>query len=263
MQEYHDYLPANTEIVVDYKKPPEERVKFDYAPSTLKLGYKKVLKKSAKATALLWWDSTLIISILTIFIVLFCFQTIGSLLARTILLAEAGISIIPVPISHSVFTLSNFINEMIPLLAIIAILLGIFAPGYLLYYWLIKDNGKNAAKWIPKINYISVRNLGLLKKARVYPSDMQEYGNKIMFKFSNVYLDYKTYGQFGEYLNKVEILGIPPSQFKKHSQLWNWKYRRLRKGEKITRRERSQYSFRCVFYFTQKPNTGYMDLVYH
>lgn len=138
----------------------------------------------------------------------------------------------------------------------------IISPGIIMYWWLTKDNGKNAIDWVPKINFISTKNKGELTKARVFPSDMHTFKDKVIIpEFHNVYLDYKTYGDFKKYLNKVEILGIPRG-FRVHGQFWNWKHKN-KKGELAKKRERNKYNFRCVFYFSKQPKRGHMDLVYH
>ena len=104
-------------------------------------------------------------------------------------------------------------------------------------------------KWLPK----AVAEGVLIKKEKkeyykFKPSDVLE---KVIIipKFSNIELDYKTQGDFSKYLERVKIR--------------EYRKREINiKTNKIGKLEVDPWTWYAVFYFSQKPEDGYLEVIY-
>ena len=108
--------------------------------------------------------------------------------------------------------------------------------------WLLKQ------KWYVK-SFPERQAKGKIKKYYKFkPKDVLE--NVIIIpKFNNVVLDYKTKGDFSKYLEKIKI------------REYRWRKINTKKN-KISKEEVDNYKWYAIFYFKQKPKTGYLEVIY-
>lgn len=252
---YKEYIPANARVVVDYTAPPKDRVKFSYPR---KYTQKQALRKAGWMTCI----NVLMITLLA-----------GSVLV----MLYGGIMVVITPsvaqqVSSSFFSMPSFswstfwtslttgyyiaspasstyiqppiygIEDIIAAICILCIGAGSFVRY-------LETHPEYASNYIPKANYIVAKTLMSIRKIEVLPENMVD-NIFVIPVFSNVYLDYKSTGEFSDYLDKVEVLEIPR----------NYMYR----NKKGLRKPRiNEYDFRCVFYFKKKPKTGSLKIDYH
>jgi hypothetical protein len=104
------------------------------------------------------------------------------------------------------------------------------------------------SKWFPKLGYWSAKIITGTKEKIFTKEDISE--NKVIIpSFSNVFLDYKTSGDFNKFLQKIEILEMP----------FDYKTRRFWLPF-LSKKEKNDYKFRAVFYFSQKPMEGSLNV---
>jgi hypothetical protein len=129
----------------------------------------------------------------------------------------------------------------------------LFAP--VLIYLLNKKitkillNSKRYCNWFPKAQANGVLFKKKDKKYRKFnPNDVLE--NVIIIpRFSNVELDYKTKGDFSKYLTKIKIR--------------EYKNQKINiKSNKKTKIKQDNYKWYAIFYFKQKPKTGYLEVIF-
>ncbi len=112
-------------------------------------------------------------------------------------------------------------------------------------FLLLKSN------WYVKNNPIFQANL--LPRRRYYKFQTKDVENNMVEipSFSNVELDYNTKGEFSKYLERIKI-----REHKHH------KYKMKKGKRKIGKLERNQFKFYARFYFKQKPEDGYLEVIY-
>jgi hypothetical protein len=110
-------------------------------------------------------------------------------------------------------------------------------------------NSKRYCHWFPKSQAKGILFKTNVKKYRKFNSKDVLDNIIIIPRFNNVELDYKTKGDFSKYLEKVKIREY-------QTQKINIK---TNKKSKI---EKDNYKWYAVFYFKQKPKTGYLEVFY-
>lgn len=133
--------------------------------------------------------------------------------------------------------------------------IGMFFGGIIGLFWLAILLSKLLTmflvknKWfinnVPKINAWSPS--GRLNYKRFTPEEIKDDLVAELPFFSNVILDYRASGEFGKYLERMEIT---------EHDFWYGKIKR----KKLTGRKRNISEWRAKFYFSKKPKTGYLDL---
>ena len=225
---YKDYLPANARVIVDYTR--KNKVGFSYP---LEWTYWKAVWKRGFQTVATFWSS-LHICFFIYLMPLFVIALVGGLIFLIIhpidLISEASV------IS------SNWI--VYPILGAIFWVIGIPA---LITFWLALDK-ERMAKWFPKLGYFA----GIMVEGTLvtqFTKDNISDNKAIIPSFNNVFLNYKAHKDFNKYLEKVEILEIP----------FHFKIRRFWLPF-LSKKEKNDYDFRAVFYFSQKPMEGSLDV---
>lgn len=233
---YKDYLPANARIVIDYKA--KERVKFSYPR---RWTYKKAVWKMGYITVFSFWANfhVILIFYLTLYLIL------PTLIIISIFFPFEQVSEIP---THTEILIFNFITVLKSLIFAGGFLLYIFGIPALATLYLSRDK-ERLSNWVPKIGYWtacwSLRN----KEMTFKPKDIID--NKVIIpNFSNIFLNYECSGDFNKYLEKVEILELP----------FKYKIRRFWMPFLIKKREKNDYEFRAVFYFSNKIKKGSMKV---
>jgi len=99
-------------------------------------------------------------------------------------------------------------------------------------------------KWIPE-HHAGGKN----KKKKYYKYKPNEVLENIIVipKFSNVELTYNTKGDFSKYLSKIKIREYRQKTYKKG---------------KVGKLEVDNFKWYAIFYFKQKPKTGYLEVFY-
>jgi hypothetical protein len=175
---YKEYLPENAEVIVDYTKPPKDRVAFNYVK---KRNYWQAIFHGGYASFANLWNR---------------------LFGKSFYLIMGmglGLLITDTPMTINSLPIGIFI----------------FLGAFLFYYWvpiiatfIAALNPELISRMIPKMNYTAVKLAGLLKTKKVQTSDITD--NKfIISRFSNIYLDWNVIGDFENQLEKVEVLAIP------------------------------------------------------
>lgn len=227
---YKDYLPANSRVIVDYTR--KEKVGFSYP---LEWTYWKAVWKRGYLTVLSFW---LAINIYWVF--LFTPLIVLGIIGYFVFLIFNPIT---KTIAEYTYTIS-FMTHGLPLILLMFYLLGIPA---LLTFWLSLDK-ERMSRWFPKLGYWSAKIIYGTKEKIFTKEDISE-DKVIIPSFSNVFLDYKTTGDFNKFLQKIEILEIP----------FDYKTRRFWLPF-LSKKEKNDYDFRAVFYFSQKPMEGSLDV---
>ena len=217
-KKYQSINPSNARVLIDYRNK-EHPVRFQYPAK--KSPFKIVLS----GYYFLWIYLHMIfclISIVIAFIVL--------LIIYFPLLIQGDFSSISSQIDWSglILTLAfAFHLFFIPLLAT-----------------LITINNKKLLSYMPQINMFSSLLLGYSFHKKITNLDSTTYKLPL---FSNVFLDYKTKGEFAKYLYKVEI--------KEH----DLKFRRRKWFFKI-KDMKNDYLWYAEFKFKKIPKTGYLEI---
>jgi hypothetical protein len=243
---YKEYLPENAQVLVDYTQPPKDRVKFLYVKERT---YNQALMHGGLNSFLNFWFVQLMLIAIPIGIFIFGIMIgfgIGYVIIHpSIILYSLNTLWQP---NYSTTTQATAYPGLI--LAIVQISSIMLIPfGVPILALLIASRDKELlARMVPKMNYNCAKWMGTLKKTTIKPEDI--YDNKFAIPyFHNVYLDYQASGDFSKYLEKVEVLAIPFS--------WEWLNPKKRKPPK------NEYDFRTLFVFSQRPENGQMDIIFH
>lgn len=249
---WHEYLPANARVVVDYNKPPQEKVKFTYPKEWT---WKGATEHIIFPTMFAWW---MIIGIFEIFVLVA--TTIGFYIGilitqpffRTVLYyamfppkvikPSAGHNLIPI-INHIPITVAGIASAMPMTIFCITFLLMPF-----ICTWYFYKHKEEVGKFFPKINYSMHQLLSLGHDRKIIEAKPEDIVDNIFVipRFSNVYLDYVVKGDFARYLQRIEVMEYP----------YNYTY------EKSQRKVINQYVWRTVFRFERKPETGSLKVIY-
>src|SRR3989338_11571627 len=228
---YKDYLPANARVIIDYKK--EQKVSFSYP---IEWSYWKDVWKRGYFTVLGFWVVLHAILFRYFFYYLLVpIIVIKSIFFPFIIERSAKLVIIDFGIVFVYFLLPMIITAFYFFaLPAIATLILAFNTDILSY-------------WLPKMGYWSAYLLDGRKEATFTEKDVS--GKKcIIPAFSNIFLKYKANGEFNEYLEKVEILEMP----------FNYKKRKF--FSLRPKNERNDFDFRAVFYFSETPRKGWLNV---
>ena len=232
---YKDYLPANARILVDYRA--KEKVKFSYP---IEWTYWKAVRKRAlpivmSFIALIFLHFAIYISIVVIpyFLIYLYLNPITYYVQ-----------------SHWVTYDFSYILSFVGFIAGIELLIILCIPSIITIYLAL--NKERLGKWIPLLGYWNTKLRGRIKEKIFTSEDIIE--NKVIIPiFSNIFLRYECTGDFDKFLDKIEILEIPFS-YKKFGMFLPF----LRK----IKREKNDLEFRAVFYFSQKPVNGNMEVLF-
>lgn len=227
---YKDYLPANARVIIDYTR--KDKVGFSYP---IEWSYWEAVWKRGYLTVLSFW-LTINIYWVFLFTPLFVLGIIGYLI---FLLFHPTTQTIAEHIDAI-----NFITHGLPIILQFFYLLGIPA---LFTFWLSLDK-ERMSKWFPKLGYWSAKIIRGTKEKIFTKGDVS--GNKLIIpSFSNIFLNYKALGDFDKFLQKIEILEIP----------FDYNIRRFWLPF-LSKKEKNDYDFRAVFYFSQTPIKGSLDV---
>jgi len=264
--QYHEQIPANARIVVDYTKPPKDRVAFSYP---VQYTLQRAITKAGIATIIGVYLVLAFYIILPILLIVSIGYPILALIQNPQLLNSVSSALttsfnsaLSPHASSNNFTynlLSLFVGTTTihtyiettqtapPIMYILMI--GTIVIGSSLFLIYLKRNPEFAQDWIPKANYYNAKLMHSIRTIKVYPEDITE---KIFVlpHFSNVYLDYDTEGSFSANLKKVEVLEYQT----------NWA--KVLKNGKEKRSKPNEYDWRCVFYFKENPKDGYITIKY-
>ena len=220
---YKDYIPANARVVVDYSA--KEKVKFTFP---IDWTYKKAVWKRAFPCIYSLWHTIHFLPIIYISFILIPFMLIKIIFFPSILMSEARIEYI------------DFLHVVLPMLLGVFYLMGIPA----IFTFILSLNKDRMSRWLPKIGYWSSK-LNFRTCEKIFNKD-DIHKNKCSIPiFSNVYLHYKGIGDFNKYLYKIEILEIPFS-YKKRNVFLPF----------LMKKERNDFEFSAVFYFSKRPIQG-------
>lgn len=231
---YKDYIPANSRVIIDYKK--DEKVRFSYP---LEYTYEQAVKKFVGPTTYSWWMA---INLLLFFYTMFAGMIIIFILFLFLQLKN------PVLVERIVF-MTNNTKTLVPDIWIPFFILYFFLPPYLIKKYLVHDK-ERLSRWFPVLGYQASKML-TGTKGMVFTTNDIINNRAIIPIFSNVFLEYNALEDFGKYLDKVEILEIPFFYIKNKS-LWPWN----KKNKKV----KNEYVFRAVFFFSQTPKTGSLEV---
>lgn len=121
------------------------------------------------------------------------------------------------------------------------ILMGII--NYLLTKWIVKQ------KWYqdfnPKFQAWSLSKVKMYMK--FLPKDV-EYNVCIIPKFKNVEMNYNAEGEFSKYLERVSVR--------------EQQYYKVKKGVVSKKLKKDIFTWSAIFYFKQKPKTGFLEVTY-
>ena len=227
---YKDYLPLNARVIVDYTK--EQKVAFSYP---IKWSYQKAVWKMAYPTVVSWWSSLHILPF--VYILPFIFVVgLPFILIRMIFF--------PYSTTSTTTRHFDFFHLGLPGSIGFFYLLGIPA---IITFILSRDKEK-LSKYIPKMGYFVAKTLSSTKEIIVEPNKIHE-DKFIIPAFKNIFLNYKCTKDFNKYLKKIEVLEIP----------FNFKIRRFFLPF-LKKKERNSFVFRAVFYFSQQPQEGNMEI---
>lgn len=222
---YHDYLPENAEVVVDYLLPPNERVEFNYpvkrtfAQSFWHGLYSSYFRTWFVANAYLIW--TIMIG------------AIGFIVGYDL------IYIIKQPLDTTIN------SDPTSLIYTGIILFYIFGVPLLASLFSLRN--KLYLTMVPKMNYTCSKITGYLKKKTVNQNEIKD-NRYIIPLFRNIYLDWKATEDFGKYLTSVKVIAIPND------------FEYLTRKNKIPNKNESD--FQAVFTFSQKPQNGNMNIIF-
>ena len=230
---YKDYKPANARVLVDYTKPPQDRVKFGYPE---RMSYKKALWRFGYSSFVRLVSTVLVLLAiyLTEFIVVFTITNNLIKFMENPSSISAAHSTTPPPIG--------------PLL-VIGLGVFIFYGIPILLTWYYGRDKEKLSSMLPKMNYQTSLIWQLFRKRymRIAPKDIQ--GNKfILPHYSNVFLDYNAVGQMSAKLKKVQVLEYPYNYYIK------------KPNGKLSKKKVNHFDFMAIFEFKSKPKNGYIDV---
>ncbi len=210
MKQYSDSLPLNARVEIDYET---DSVKFDYPnePESKLEIFKRVVFPSLLITWILFLSIIFLIS---------------TFILSGITAVNQGINYVsPTAQEYFIYFLITIVCLVPPFIASIFV---VFRYNWFKVYY-------------PKFNAKVLKMLHLLGEYYVHETSL----DKTVFEipsFANVVLDYKTDGEFSDYLQKVVVEEHP------------FKYK-IKRGNKITERK-TDTEWRALFYFSQPPKTG-------
>ena len=261
---YKDYKPANARVLVDYTKPPRDRVKFSYpenmtySQALWRFGYLSFQNATATAFILLFCyflEFTLVFTI-TKFLVELAINPsfVLMLLSQSAYAAPAPVPNIFMLLSQSAYAapapvpniLEGGMALLLAIITAISILFGI--PAILTWYY-GKDKEKLAGL-LPKMNYqiALIQRRFKTKYLKIKPSKLT--GKKfILPHFSNVFLNYKTTGDMADKLKKVRVVEYPYDYYIKNH-----------KGKLSKQKVKNNFDFLAIFEFASAPENGYLEI---
>lgn len=241
---YKDYLPANARVIVDYKA--HEKVRFSYPISW---SYKKAVWRRAYLTITSFWYALHITMFNNLFIPFLIFISLRLIFFPFELVTRAS------NVSYNFMFFFKYII-LFYLLPLVFYMLGISAIAT--YY--LSRNKERLSYWVPKIGYWTQCLMGSVKE-KIFKVEDIDNNKLILHNFGNVYLDYKCSGDFSKYLTKVEVMEIPFNYLK---EKWFFSYLSILKLfiKNRNKKEKNDFEFRAVFYFSQKPEKGDMKLLF-
>lgn len=229
--EYKDYTPANARVIVDYTKG--QKVSFSYP---IKWTYWKAVFKRAYPTIMAFW-----LSIHTFWV--------GYILPYLIIVFVVVLAyLVIIEYTIEIYSETLIYNLAYFAPALVAVFY-VFIIPMLITLYLARDK-ELLAKWMPKLGYWTYKLCGRIKETTFSTKDVID--NRVSIPiFNNVYLNYKCEGDFNK-LEKVEILEIPFNY--RERGFWNpFK-------EKVYRND---YLYRVVFYFSETPKNGKMEVEFN
>ena len=243
---YKDYKPANARVLVDYTKPPRDRVKFSYpenmtySQALWRFGYLSFQNATATAFILLFCyflEFTLVFTI-TKFLVELAINP-----SFVLMLLSQSAYAAPAPVPN---ILEGGMALLLAIITAISILFGI--PAILTWYY-GKDKEKLAGL-LPKMNYqiALIQRRFKTKYLKIKPSKLT--GKKfILPHFSNVFLNYKTTGDMADKLKKVRVVEYPYDYYIKNH-----------KGKLSKQKVKNNFDFLAIFEFASAPENGYLEI---
>ena len=298
---YKEYLPENSEIIVDYTKPPKERVGFNYPilrtynQSILHGAYTTLLKKWLNLNFWRFIPALLIfLSLFTIGLwVTFFIEHPSSLsnISNVIsdqkpnqtLWSQVNGCSTPDPKcyfittyqnkSSMILTYSNYNTSSIEYTINSRFIYSLPLAGLIIYWmfgiplvsaFILSRNKEKLAELVPRWNFNDSKNKKSLKYEWIEPDKIFE--NKYIIPyFNNIYLDWKATSDFSKYLQKVEILAIPlPSHPYVDPKKEAIRQKNIERQKKrySDGKPKTEYEFRAVFYFSQKPQNGHLKVIF-
>jgi len=216
-----DNVPLNAGVTIDYSKPEGERVTFSY-PNKENSRYKWAVKFIYPVMLKIWFFS--LAGIIAIGGIIFSLVKIGidSAAAGSLIVDWASIW------------------ESIKLIGILLGVMMIPPIPISLYF------AKNYEKFntiFPKLNFWTSNIFGGTTRCVVTKLDGLIYE---IPHLSNIYMDYKATGEFGEYLERVDVIEHP------------FKFISKKKGKEIEKS--NDQLWKSVFKFSQIPTTGKLEV---
>lgn len=231
---FKDFTPANARVIIDFNK--DQPVTFSYP---IEWTYWKAVWKNAYPTIVSFW--------ITITFYPFKFFFVPILFS----LPFIGIYFILYPITKTVETYT-YTQTGWPVIILLTIFFGYYLAIPALFTYILALDKEKLSKYVPKFGYWTMKLKGCTRYRTFNPKDIHR-NKTIISIFNNVYLHYKTTGDFDRYLSKIEILEIPYT-YKIESLLWPFK---------ISKSEINDQEFRAVFHFKHKPLIGQMTVEYN
>lgn len=246
---YKDYIPANARMVVDYDKPPKDRVKFAYPK---KYTYEQALKKFGYHLFLEVEGLVIIASMFLLFVGVFGFYAsaiVTMLVTNPTAFAVLVTKFQVAAVSQCGTAQSINLTQMMQTYFYIGLaLIAFFGIPKLLVRWYLK-HPEEISEIIPCWNY-HISNLFRGRKTLTLLPNMVFNLRVAIPEFHNVYLDYEAEGECSEYLKKVEVLEMP----------FNFSY--LRPNGSLSKKEINEYVWRAFFTFSKTPKTGSIKVIY-
>ena len=238
---YKDYIPANARVLVDYTKPPQDRVKFSYPE---RMSYKKALWKFGFPSFRRLTDTIFILLSAYLFEFFIVFEITSALIKFMANPTLGGAMLTAAPLTAS--ALAGFGIAILAALSLTMLIL-FWIPALLTWYY-GRDKEK-LANILPKMNYqlTLLGQFSRVKYLRITPKDIQENGF-ILPHFSNVFLNYNATGQMSTNLKKVRVMDYPYNYYIK------------KPNGKLSRKQVNHFDFMAIFEFKTQPKNGYIDV---
>lgn len=229
---YKDYIPANARVLVSYGK--NQKVRFSYPRKTT---YSKAIWKQGYASIVQYW----------IFFncqIIFYFAFISVVAA----LVWGIWAYFPFNFLFEPTQSQGLGFDWFSWLCGFFIMLYVFGLPAIFTYFYSKDR-ERFSSLIPVLNYKTHKLIGATKRCRFKKKDLSE--NKAVIPvFKNIFLHYSAKQDFGRFLKKVEILELP----------FDYETSMAVFGLNSKKRKRNDTLFRAVFYFSQTPEKGCLDV---
>ena len=262
-QLYKDYIPANARVVVDYTK--EDKVKFSYPVEYTYWGAVYKCVYSNILSLIIYIIGKLLKYVGLALLVYVAISSVhilyDSCIAENHAMAFGNNTSNSTSLCEAQFDFSGLMDSSPEIVEIDINPIGrvflFFAIGLILFFiiplifvTIIGMKKEWLSKVAPKIGYWNSYVSGDLYRKIFVPEDV--IGNRAIIPiFGNAYLDYECYGEFGKYLEKIEIMELQCDK----ERVPMFPFRRY----KVVKEE---YSFSAVFTFSQKPIEGKMIVVF-